>query len=63
MADGWGDPVSIPWWGLPQLLPYMIVTLHTQGDRIIVGDVQESVHYIKYKSQENQVRARLTRVR
>jgi len=41
----------------------MIVTLHTQGDRIIVGDVQESVHYIKYKSQENQVRARLTRAR
>jgi len=40
----------------------MIVTLHTQGDRIIVGDVQESVHYIKYKSQENQVRAAPARV-
>ena len=38
-----------------QLLPHAVVTLHTQGDRIIAGDVQESFHYIKYKAMDNQV--------
>ena len=46
-----------------QLLPNTIVTLHTQGDRIIAGDVQESVHYLKYKSQDNVVRGTTTRAR
>jgi len=31
----------------------MLVTLHTQGDRIIVGDLQESFHYVKYRAFEN----------
>jgi len=33
--------------------PNLIVGIHTQGDRIYVSDVQESVHYVKYKKSEN----------
>jgi splicing factor 3B subunit 3 len=29
------------------------VSIQTQGDRIIVGDIQESVHYARYLYQEN----------
>ncbi|KAK3816534.1 MAG: hypothetical protein J3Q66DRAFT_342762, partial [Benniella sp.] len=29
-------------------IPTLIVTLHNQGGRIDVGDVQESVHYASY---------------
>ncbi|GAM20196.1 hypothetical protein SAMD00019534_033710, partial [Acytostelium subglobosum LB1] len=36
-------------------LPNQIVTLHTQGDRVVVGDVQESFHFVKYKKTENQL--------
>jgi len=32
----------------------MITHIHTQGDRIYVSDVQESVHYVKYKKSDNQ---------
>jgi hypothetical protein len=39
-----------------QTLPHAVVTMHTQGDRVVVGDVQESVHFLKYKSQDNQAR-------
>jgi len=35
--------------------PNLIVSLQTQGDRIIVGDVQESFHFVKYKYQDNQL--------
>ena len=31
------------------------MSLHTQGDRIVVGDVQESFHFVKYKYQDNQL--------
>ncbi|GJE94388.1 DDB1 family protein [Phanerochaete sordida] len=32
-----------------------IVTLNTQGSRIIVGDMQESIHYAVYKAPENRL--------
>lgn len=35
--------------------PSMIVGLQTQGSRIIVSDVQDSVTYVVYKYQENQL--------
>jgi len=36
-------------------LPNMIVHITSYGDRIFVSDVQESVHYVKYKKQDNQL--------
>jgi len=36
-------------------LPTFVKEIHTQGDRIIVGDLCESFHYIKYKKAENQL--------
>ena len=33
----------------------MIVDIKTVGDRIVVSDVQESVHFVKYKRHENQL--------
>ena len=36
-----------------KLFPNFIVSLHTQGDRIVLGDIQESFHYVKYKHAEN----------
>ena len=36
-------------------VPNMIVGLQTQGSRIIVSDVQESVTYVVYKIQENKL--------
>lgn len=38
-----------------KLLPRMIKTIHTQGDRIYVGDLAESFHFLKYKRFENQL--------
>jgi splicing factor 3B subunit 3 len=38
-----------------QVAPNLIVGLQTQGSRIIVSDVQESVIYVVYKFQENQL--------
>ncbi|CED84295.1 pre-mrna-splicing factor rse1 [Phaffia rhodozyma] len=35
--------------------PNSITTLNTQGSRIIVGDIQESVSYVTYKPQENRL--------
>jgi splicing factor 3B subunit 3 len=32
-----------------------VTTLHTQGDRIIIGDVQESIHYAVYKHIDNRI--------
>ncbi|KAK9916752.1 hypothetical protein WJX75_006568 [Coccomyxa subellipsoidea] len=34
-------------------LPTHIATLATSGDRIFVGDLQESMHYFRYKANEN----------
>ncbi|KAG0170726.1 Splicing factor 3B subunit 3 [Apophysomyces sp. BC1034] len=36
-------------------IPSQIVSLHTQGDRIVAADVQESVHYAVYKRSENRI--------
>ncbi|KAL8292884.1 hypothetical protein RQP46_000578 [Phenoliferia psychrophenolica] len=33
----------------------MVTTLTTQGSRILVGDVQESIHYAVYKAPENRL--------
>jgi len=38
-----------------QHLPYLLVDIKTIGDRILVSDVQESVHFVKYKRSENQL--------
>jgi len=34
--------------------PISIINVQTQGDRIYVSDVQESIHFVKYKKNENQ---------
>jgi splicing factor 3B subunit 3 len=34
-------------------LPNIIVSIHTMGSRIYVGDAHESFHYMRYKRQEN----------
>ncbi|KAJ7819941.1 CPSF A subunit region-domain-containing protein [Mycena olivaceomarginata] len=33
----------------------IIVTLHTQGSRIVVGDMEHSLHYIAYKALDNRL--------
>ncbi|OJJ49096.1 hypothetical protein ASPZODRAFT_60110 [Penicilliopsis zonata CBS 506.65] len=38
-----------------QVVPKLIVGLQTQGSRIVVSDVQESVTYVVYKYQENRL--------
>jgi splicing factor 3B subunit 3 len=38
-----------------QAVPKLIVGLQTQGSRIVVSDVQESVTYVVYKYQENRL--------
>lgn len=38
-----------------QHIPNFITSIHTMGDRIIVGDIQESFHFIRYKKHENQL--------
>ncbi|KAI8815119.1 CPSF A subunit region-domain-containing protein [Cladochytrium replicatum] len=35
--------------------PNTIVQLHTQGDRIIVGDIQESVQFAAYRARDNRI--------
>ncbi|KAI0244001.1 pre-mRNA-splicing factor rse1 [Massospora cicadina] len=34
-------------------IPVMVVSIRSQGERIIVGDVQESVHYATYSANDN----------
>ncbi|KAL5021527.1 hypothetical protein ScPMuIL_000682 [Solemya velum] len=36
-------------------IPNFIVAIHTMGNRIIVGDIQDSFHFLRYKRQENQM--------
>ncbi|KAI1313025.1 Splicing factor 3B subunit 3 [Mortierella claussenii] len=36
-------------------IPNAVVTLHNQGGRIIIGDVQESVHYASYVAADNKI--------
>jgi splicing factor 3B subunit 3 len=33
--------------------PTAVVRIHTLGDRIYVGDMCESVHFVKYRRAEN----------
>lgn len=61
LAAGIGPILRIYDLGMKQLLrkcqapvvPKMIVGLQTQGSRIVVSDVRESVTYVVYKYQEN----------
>jgi splicing factor 3B subunit 3 len=63
LLAGIGNELRIYDLGLKQLLrkcqaqvvPNMIVGLQTQGSRIIVSDVQESVVFVAYKYQENRL--------
>ena len=36
-------------------IPHIVVGIQSIGDRIIVSDVQESVHFVKYRPGENQL--------
>ncbi|KAG2230019.1 hypothetical protein INT48_003065 [Thamnidium elegans] len=36
-------------------LPNCIVSLHTQGHRVVATDIQESVHYVIYKHADNRL--------
>ena len=38
-----------------QHIPYAVVDIKTIGDRIVCSDIQESVHFLKYRPLENQV--------
>jgi len=63
LVAGIGNELRIYDLGLKQLLrkcqaqvvPNMVVGLQTQGSRIIVSDVQESIVYVVYKFQENRL--------
>ena len=36
-------------------IPHLVVDIKTVGERIICSDVQESVHFVKYRRSENQL--------
>ncbi|KXS19436.1 hypothetical protein M427DRAFT_450591 [Gonapodya prolifera JEL478] len=36
-------------------IPTCIINLHTQGDRIVIGDLQESTFYASYRRQDNRI--------
>ena len=63
LIAGVGDQLRLYDLGLKQLLrkcqaqvvANMVTGLQTQGSRIIVSDIQESVTYVVYKYQENQL--------
>jgi splicing factor 3B subunit 3 len=63
LLAGVGPDLRIYDLGMKQMLrkcqttavPHLIVGLQTQGSRIIVSDVQESVTYVVYKYQENRL--------
>lgn len=63
LVAGVGQELRIYDLGMRQMLrkcqttaaPHMIVGLQTQGSRIVVSDVQESVTYVVYKMQENRL--------
>lgn len=63
MLAGVGNLLRIYDLGMKQMLrkcqvqgsPRLIVGLQTQGNRIVVSDVQESVTYVVYKYQENRL--------
>ncbi|KAJ2895181.1 hypothetical protein MKZ38_006846 [Zalerion maritima] len=63
LLAGIGKTLRIYDLGLRQLLrkaqadvgPQLIVSLQTQGNRIIVGDIQQSVTYVVYKYESNKL--------
>lgn len=63
LAAGIGKTLRIYDLGLKQLLrkaqadvaPHLITSLQTQGNRIVVGDVQQSVIYVVYKQESNRL--------
>ncbi|OJD22260.1 pre-mRNA-splicing factor rse1 [Blastomyces percursus] len=63
LLAGIGTDIRIYDLGMRQMLrkcqasvvPHLVVGLQTQGSRIIVSDVQESVTYVVYKYQENRL--------
>ncbi|KAK4163512.1 Pre-mRNA-splicing factor rse1 [Cladorrhinum sp. PSN259] len=63
LLAGIGKTLRIYDLGLKQLLrksqaeisPHLIVSLQTQGNRILVGDVQEGVTYVVYKQESNKL--------
>ncbi|XP_055891647.1 splicing factor 3B subunit 3-like [Biomphalaria glabrata] len=36
-------------------IPNAVVSIHTMGNRVFVGDVQESIHFVRYRRPENQL--------
>ena len=36
-------------------LPHLVVGIQAMGSRIFVSDVQEAVHFVKYKALDNQL--------
>ena len=40
---------------LLQHIPNFVVGIHTMGNRVIVADIQESMHFLRYKRAENQL--------
>ena len=40
---------------LLQHIPNFIVSIQTMGNRIAVGDIQESFSFVRYKAAENQL--------
>lgn len=40
---------------LGQHIPNFIVNIQTTGQRIVVSDIQDSFHFLRYKRQENQL--------
>jgi splicing factor 3B subunit 3 len=32
-----------------------VISIHTIGNRIVVADIQDSFHFVRYKRQENQL--------
>ncbi|KAK4227715.1 Pre-mRNA-splicing factor rse1 [Podospora fimiseda] len=63
LLAGIGKTLRIYDLGLKQLLrksqaevaPQLIVSLQTQGNRIVVGDVQQGVTYVVYKAESNKL--------
>ncbi len=63
LLAGIGKTARIYDLGLKQLLrksqaevaPQLIVSLQTQGNRVIVGDVQQSISYVAYKPENNKL--------
>ena len=38
-----------------QHIPNFVTSIHTMGHRVVVGDIQDSFHFVRYRRQENQL--------